>query len=525
MESNLLSSAKQYQKAHKWDKAIDCYEEYIKKSNRKLNDDTYVSYAKCLRVVGRGDHAEKLLMDGRNLHPQSERIVRELHNLYDSLGDWNSAKAVANTLVEMDPKQANYHFRLGRTYAYLNEFQKAKKVYKTGLKYKHEMSLEKLIEKIQKGFTDNPSEVSSEYIFINGRNNLGAFIHEYGDKRYFTKISRYTRGARREKTFYKKLCTEFPILNETVPLYVDSQVLDRVIYLTMEMIDDVQTTSEHINEVIETSQKIKSIKYNELIKTYPNPKYLFILRNRPISIVIFFTKIHERFYNERLFSSLYRFAKQHNHPKSVSQVIIRLESLIMRNHLYAFIEREEHYGLLHGDFIPQNIKIQKSNGMPQVFDWATFTVGPHFIDIARYLTTTFTPYSKVKEIYLFNDRTGGKLSLIEKIFFLYASILFYLLTSRRKSIETRLNEYILPALNDLEILVTEFKKNEFEEALQSLLEKKEEYKHNAQQLEKQALKLKREKVKVQNKFQDLINSKSWKITAPLRNFVEMFHRR
>src|SRR5690625_3007033 len=128
MESNLLSSAKQYQKEHKWDKAIDCYEEYIKKSNRKLNDDTYVSYAKCLRVVGRGDYAEKLLMDGRNLHPQSERIVRELHNLYDSLGDWNSAKAVANTLVEMNPKQANYHFRLGRTYAYLNEFQKAKKV-------------------------------------------------------------------------------------------------------------------------------------------------------------------------------------------------------------------------------------------------------------------------------------------------------------------------------------------------------------------------------------------------------------
>src|SRR5699024_2949538 len=106
---------------------------------------------------------------------------------------------------------------------------------------------------------------------------------------------------------------------------------------------------------------------------------------------------------------------------AVNKVINRLESLIMDNYLYAFINPEQHYSLLHGDFIPQNIKMQKDSETPIVFDWATFTVGPRFIDIARYLTTTFTPYTKIKEDYLFNEHIDRKLSVIEQIFFLYAS--------------------------------------------------------------------------------------------------------
>src|SRR5690625_507392 len=122
LEAKLLSLAEKYQKEYKWDKAINYFAQYMNEYSNLCNDDIYVSYAKCLRVIGHTNKAKELLMEGRTLHPQSERIVRELHNLYDSLGDWDSAETVANILIEMNPEQANYHFRLGRTYAYLNEY-------------------------------------------------------------------------------------------------------------------------------------------------------------------------------------------------------------------------------------------------------------------------------------------------------------------------------------------------------------------------------------------------------------------
>lgn len=527
MGLNLLNLAKKNQKEHKWKQAINYFKAYMDGNPGKCDADTYVSYAKCLRVKGYTNHAEEILIEGRTLHPKNERILLEFHNLYDSLGDWESAKVIANDLIKMDPQQANYYFRLGRTYSYLTDYQIAGQIYKTGLKYRHNLTFEKLIEKIQRGITDNLSEISSQYIFIDGRNNLGALIHNYKGKRYFTKISRYTRGARREKSFYNKVCSKFPSLKQAVPLHIDSQVLDNILYLTLEMIDNVPVTEGHVKEVIEISTKITNVKYDEIVKVNPNPKYLFQLRNRPISIVIFFTKIHEEYYNERLFNSFHRLAKQSDYPEAAIQVINRLESLVMENHLYAFIKPEKHYSLLHGDFIPQNLKLKKQGNIPQVFDWATSTIGPQFIDVARYLTTTFIPYPKIKEFYLANDQTGGKLTAIERIFFLYALILLYLLTSRRKSMEERLSDFILPALNDMETLVKEFKKEGYDHAIQSLLKKREqgkEKKNKIKQLRLKILKLEQEKTELQKRHKDILNSKSWRITMPLRKVIQWKER-
>src|SRR5690625_451344 len=101
---------------------------------------------------------------------------------------------------------------------------------------------------------------------------------------------------------------------------------------------------------------------------------------------MFFTEIHQKQYNEMLFSLLYKRLKENNHPKSVNDTIKKLESLIMNNSLYIFMQPEKHYSLLHGDYIPQNLKANKNNELPFVFDWALFTIGPRFIDIARFLS-------------------------------------------------------------------------------------------------------------------------------------------
>src|SRR5699024_11766432 len=100
---------------------------------------------------------------------------------------------------------------------------------------------------------------------------------------------------------------------------------------------------EQLLDVINAIQRISTIKRSEIVEKHPNPNYLFQMKNRAISIVIFFTKIHERSYNEQLFNLLYKLLNQNNYPKSVMHIINRLESLIMDNKLYALINPEEHY--------------------------------------------------------------------------------------------------------------------------------------------------------------------------------------
>ncbi len=520
MKSNLLESAKKFQKERKWDLAIDYFQQYLDENNGKSIADTYVSYAKCLRIKGHTNKAEEILDKGRDLHPNSERILLELHNLYDSLGDWNSAELIARTLVDMNPKEANYYFRLGRSYAYLNNDKMAKDVYKQGLKHKHNLPFEDLISQIEKGFPDEGSDIFTDYVFINGKNNLGGFIHYLGNQKYFTKIARYTRGAKREEKFYKKLSSNYPVLKNVVPEFINSQVLDNTLYLTLEMIEDgPEVSSEHTQNIIKTAEMVSSFKYKDIINKFPNPNFLFQMKKRPIYGMIFFTQIHKKHINEKLFSSLYHLVKENRYPNEVKNVIEHLESLVMNNHLYALIKPEIHYSLLHGDFIPQNIKLDRDNESPIVFDWATSLIGPHFMDIARYLSVTFLPYSEIKENYLFNNVNNKKLSLIEQIFFLYALIILYLLINSKKvGINDRLSKFIIPALEDMETLIAKFKIENFGSAIQFLVNENEKDKDKINKMNSKIKNLVKTNRKLQESLKDLMNSKSWKITAPLRNF-------
>src|SRR5690625_1926322 len=94
------------------------------------------------------------------------------------------------------------------------------------------------------------------------------------------------------------------------------------------------------------------------------------------------------------------------------------------------------------------MKIKKDDNALKVFDWATFKTGPHFIDIARYFVISSTSYSDIKELYLFNEQLDRKMDLIERIFFLYAFILFHfiILKNKKKNLDKTVSELILPAL-------------------------------------------------------------------------------
>lgn len=87
------------------------------------------------------------------------------------------------------------------------------------------------------------------------------------------------------------------------------------------MIESTSVTPKNIKDVITTSQKITSINYESIVEAHSNPNYLFQFRNRSISVSIFFTKIHEQYYNEQMFVLLFKLLEQKNYPKSIFNVV------------------------------------------------------------------------------------------------------------------------------------------------------------------------------------------------------------
>ncbi|WP_077623717.1 tetratricopeptide repeat protein [Sediminibacillus massiliensis] len=528
MESDLLQKAKEYQKKKHWKEAANCFSQYMKLNKHQCPETAFVAYARSLRIIGKTDAAEEILQKGLEQHPESQRILVEIHNLDDFTGNWTNAEEIAKLLVRRHPDNDDYYFRLGRTYSFLSEYEKAKKAYRKALELTHGLSFDELTGKIQKGISEEPSGMSSKYIFIDGKNNLGAFIHRYNNKRYFTKISKYHNpktGAGREETFYKEIVKEFPSLRGTVPEFVDAQIIDKISYLTIEMIETFPMEEDHYRQILLLSQKLTSVRFGDIASKHPKPEYVFqFKKGRAISVVHFFTQIHEKYYNEKVFESLKLIARQHKYPDAVVQIIGRLEKAIMDNRLFKYLNPSEHYSLLHGDFAFQNILIDKKDGQPKVIDWTSYTTGPHFIDIARFLTSLLLPYSTIKTLFLEDDQLGKDLTLIEHIFFLYALVLFYFQKLGRKGIETELSIYLLPAIEDLEKLVLTWTLTEEGNQLQ------EEYKQYEDEIKQKDLKieqlqqknqvLKEERKNLHRRLEDTLNSKSWKLTAPLRIFQE-----
>src|SRR5699024_4501225 len=319
--SDLLKLAENYQQEHNWSKAVYYFDQYMKDNKQNCSADVYIAYAKCLRFLGEVCQAEELLGKGRTLYSKNEKILEELIHIYAATSNYDKEISVAKALIQLKPKKTSYYFRLGKAYAAAADFKDAERNYIIGLEHKHKMTIEVFNEIILSGFAESTEEVTSKYHGIARKSNYGSYIHTHGDKKYFTKISRNDLLAQREEMFYKDLCVDFPELEKVVPAYIHSIVINNIIYLTIEMIDGDSIDSNRMKEILLTSQYISSIPYASIIEKYPNPAYNFQLKNKPNPVTIFFTEIHQKYYNERMFSLLYKLIKQNHYPTSIMNII------------------------------------------------------------------------------------------------------------------------------------------------------------------------------------------------------------
>lgn len=488
---------------------------------------TAFSRAKRLLEAGQTKEAESILQEEIAAVEENEEMLQELYFVYKKRHEWRKAKTIADRLVELNPQQANYYFQLGRAYAFLKDDTSAKEAYVAGLQKRHEVSFPDLIAEVTQGFTSPADEIFTDYLYIKGKNNFGALFHTAGEKQYLTKIAKYNQHAKREELFYKAVCTQFPQLQNIVPAFIHSKVLNRILYLTTEWIDGVERDAHPSSEMLELSRTISSVPYSSVMHAYGKPTYTFQYRNRPAFIIQFFTEIHVKETNEKLFKELYKLLEEKRYPKAVQEVIQRLEKQIIPHGLYAYIDPEYHYSLMHGDFHSGNCIRNSKNGALYIVDWASFTTGPHFLDIARYLSKALFTFREVREIYFDDEQTGGRLTDIERIFFLYALVLLYILRLKEKAEKEYVNTCIIPALEELEQLVQQFTEENHEDWLLDFREQKNQRGQEIKRLEDrlahlqgQHKQLNKHVKKLEKQNKQMKESTSWKVTAPFRKLME-----
>jgi len=447
-----LSVIKHFQAEKRYEQALTYIEARWDEAYTYM-DVTYIAYAEVLRLAGLTNKAKEVLTTAYEKHPKNEGILVELLNLFTFTNDWRAVQMVAEDLVKVQPKESQYYFELGRGYAETNDIQKAKAAYKIGLIYKHHLSTEQLIERIEQQITDQPETLQTTYTFLGGRNNVGVFIHEGETTDYFTKISRLDRSSLREGRFYKQISTQFTDLQTAVPRFINDYVKDDIQYLTLERVESTKKTVT-VEELAELSKRITSVRYNDLINDFPNPNFELVLKNNVVDGVMhFFSNIHEMTQNERLFQTAKKFAEQNGFSPDVFKALRRLEQIIMNGQLYHEIIPEQHYSLLHGDFRLANMVIRKETEQLLALDWGSFLIGPHFMDMALLLTEFRIPIEDIKEKYLFKDDGAAYLSDIEQIYFYSAYFFYYFIKLNERSEEKILNHFMLPAIAEIEKIV------------------------------------------------------------------------
>lgn len=450
LETNMIHTAKFYERQHKWTDAIDCFTAHWGKRKYWM-DFTYYTYATYLHKNGETNRAKEVLAEGNKLHPESEKILAELLNLCMTLNDWQSAVSVSEELIKVTPKKGKYYLELGRAYAQLRERTGAEAAFKVGLIYHHEMSTEQLIERIQQRIVDDSTKIQTKYTFLGGMNNLGVLLHEYEDEQYITKITRIDDASLREKLFYKHVLADNEVLKDIVPAFIDDHTMDNIQYLTIEKIDSMKKKIDII-DIINTAQKIAKVPYDELINKYPNPDYVHKLRrNIGPDIVYFLSQIHEKFQSENLFATAKMFANQHGFSEDVMNMINRLEMAILRHQLYKHIIPEKHYTLQHSDFKLDNMSVRASDESIVVLDWGSFSIAPRFMDMVTMFGNLPTPLEEIKKEYLHNEDVG--LELVEQIYFLLGYFFMYFVKLNEKNMENLANKMMLPAVEELELLV------------------------------------------------------------------------
>ncbi len=107
-----------------YEKAIDCYEDALD-NDIKPTDTIYSLMGACFEKLGDYDRAKELYLTALELNPENDKLYFFLGGLYALLDEWKKAENLYKKAIEMRSGEGDYHLGLGLVYAQLEKQKEA----------------------------------------------------------------------------------------------------------------------------------------------------------------------------------------------------------------------------------------------------------------------------------------------------------------------------------------------------------------------------------------------------------------
>ena len=373
---------------------------------------------------------------------------------------YGDAVVVGSGLLAMNPADKVLRMRVANAMRSLNQEKESELIWNAGLDHDMLQTVRKIVPEIRNDITDSVRDADLWSIVPVGAGPYCIIDHGGG---WITKVVDIARNCQEVK-IYRALDDRLSDLRAITPVLRDYRENESgtIGFLTIEKIDGESPVVDDSQVLVRAYARIREIAYNDVVGLIPKPNLLYQLAKIRISFFLTgsilvketFCWIHRQDVNRWLFRAVRSRVRRKDYRRETVDVFRRLERVIMDSRIFERIIPAQHYRLIHGDLHRGNIIVDAAGKTIKIIDWEQCGVGPSGADLATYLNTDHS-FQVIDKLCLSSDPAAGiRLTMIEQVVFVYCLLISWLNRMRPQELADKHDEFLRPAIERLEQLVS-----------------------------------------------------------------------
>lgn len=373
---------------------------------------------------------------------------------------WNQAIEVANNILASGPVDPELYRKLANSYIKVNNSKKAQQHMKTALKLTIKLDKKELIQRVEQTAFADCLQVESSFTYLGGGDNLG-FVHhlvetEAGKQQYLTKIIPtvypYNHFAEKEQYFHQRVRPKKTELQQTTLEIINAVKMkqDQLLLLTFPKRANNGISQENFEDLIQINKKIASSLPAQEVER------ILSVTNRGKADHIC-SLMHKRSTHVAIFQKMRNKIHHLEQQEELQQLIMRFEQIILTSELYRKLDPAEDYMFSHGDFNGNNILYDHSEKSYYIIDWSSYDLALKGYDLAKLFASYRLPFKAISDNYLALIFAEDKEDWLGQVFFIYHLLILWIDRLDLENVAEQITEYIAPAANYIEKLVSESK--------------------------------------------------------------------
>jgi hypothetical protein len=332
---------------------------------------------------------------------------------------FGDAEAEASTWLARHPRDKFVRLKLAGLLKRQGRAEDVHRLVVEGVGRRRATAIDQAVSRMKKdhGILDEPWE-----FLIEGVGSVGLIHHRLSESRHLISkiVDRRTLAGRREVAFYTRWIERSDSLRSVAPVVVDVRPIprSRLTMITMERVSGGRAKLCDLPSVLGVWLKL-SHAYSELAPREPLLVRSYVRdlmrsttfgwsRGRPLHPEMF-AWIHKRSGMSRLFARLRDRARS---APRIMEAVQELERYWLGGGLLGEIDPSRHFSLMHGDFHGSNLI--KDEEHVKLIDWATLSIGPPEVDLARFMTgfSAFSFLDLEERVFPFLDEHADRGSVL-----------------------------------------------------------------------------------------------------------------